>query len=232
VRLDRNIVGRMETFGRYCIDPIRSGIDAASVWEEIIAPLAGTAMHNSDAFATTLADILIPAGEWATYGGSRMLTELLGGDFQHPAGDALKTVALDFLRSRGCPNSILTGYEWQFWLDHKGRTEPWLVGRPRPTLAEGPITPLRPGELRQIAQVFPEPDSNLVFVRTGGDQGYVAVIDARWSDEDPRRVRSEWKTGATIDDLYWTIGTSFQVPTHWFDPELRPYFPLSRPRLD
>ncbi|MGW4677350.1 hypothetical protein ACWEOS_02670 [Micromonospora taraxaci] len=79
-------------------------------------------------------------------------------------------------------------------------------------------------------RISPEPDSNLVLLSHGGD-GYLAVIDARYSDDNPARSRRDWKTARRLDDLYWDIGVVSQIPTFWCDSELEPYFPLPPPRL-
>lgn len=225
------LVAKMDRFGRFTFAPLEYRGDSGEIWSGIIGPLYPIAQADPGAFVTDLARTVVPAGGWAVYGGSHAVFELLGGNFRHPAADELMDESLEFLRSRGVPNLRLTGYEHQFWVEHRGRTEQWLTGRPRPTRAAAPIADLRPGEERFLAQIFPEPDSNLVLVRRGGE-GYIAVIDAKFSDDDPRRSRRDWKGARTLDDLYWDIGTTFQVPTYWHAPELGPYFPLPRPQLD
>ena len=70
----------------------------------------------------------------------------------------------------------------------------------------------------------------------GGDERksdgqYCALIDARRSDEDPRRVQNEWKFAASLYELSIQIGLAMQVPTYWYDSELEPYFPLPRPKI-
>ncbi|WP_229075087.1 hypothetical protein [Actinoplanes sp. DH11] len=221
----------MDRFGRFVFPLIESNEDAADIWGGTVAPLYPVAQANPDAFVTNVAKAVMPAGGWAVYGGSHLIAELLGFDHRSPVADDLMGESLEFLRSRGAPNLHLTGYEHTFWVTHRGRTERWLTGRPRPTAAEAPIPELRSGEVRLLAHLHPAVDSNLVFVRRGGD-GYAAEIDARSGDDDPGRSRHEWKIAPAIDDLYWEIGTTFQIPTFWYATELEPFLPLPRPRLD
>ena len=88
------------------------------------------------------------------------------------------------------------------------------------------ITPLGPCEERVVVRLAPEADTNLVIVRRD-EHGYVAVIDTRWSDEDPRRSHTEWKRAADLYDLYVDIAWSVQV---WdsADAELEAFFPAPR----
>jgi hypothetical protein len=219
----------MARFGRYSFQPHLS--PDTEIYHDVIIPLYPLAQASPDKFVTWLRDQVLPVGGWAVLGASRALWELLGSGFQHPARTELLTAGLQFLRNRGVPNPMVTGYEWRFWCDTKGQNEPWLVGRPKPTPDEAPITDLTPGELRPIIQIFPEPDSNRILVRRQ-DGGYTSVVDARWSDDDPHRVQRDDKHAATLNDLYWEIGCVFQIPTHWYHPEMAPYFPLPPPRLE
>jgi hypothetical protein len=107
----------------------------------------------------------------------------------------------------------------------------WVPRLPIPSQEEAPIAALLPGESRRVAQLTSEPDSNVILVRRNGDGRYCALIDAKWSDEDPRRVQNEWKSAGSLYELYITIGLALQTPPHWCDSELEPYFPLPRPRI-
>jgi hypothetical protein len=231
-QLPPDIIATMESFGRYSLGALRNPLDMGYIADRIIIPLFTIAQADQNAFLTALRDKTIPVGGWAVYGASRIMREVIAGEVNHPAFDELQAAGLRFLRERGVPNMQLTGYEWNFFLDHRQGAEPWLVGRPKPTPEEAPITELAPDELRRIAQLFPEADSNLVFVRRDPSGAYTAVLDRKWSDDDPTRSQDDWKTASTLNDLYWDIGCNFQVPTHWYHPEMGPYFPLPKPRLD
>ncbi|MET8198568.1 hypothetical protein [Micromonospora taraxaci] len=224
------LIANMERFGRYTFKPLGQHDDPNEIWHDLIGPLLPIAQADPDAFVTRLNRAVASTEGWAVYGAAHAIIELLGGDFRHPAAGELMHRSLQFLRSRGVPELHLTGYEREFWARHHGRTEPWLVGRPRPTLQEAPITEPKVGEQRLLMRISPEPDSNLVLLSHGGD-GYLAVIDARYSDDNPARSRRDWKTARRLDDLYWDIGTVSQIPTFWCDSELEPYFPLPPPRL-
>lgn len=106
-----HLIATMDRFGRYTFAPMDYEGDAGAIWSEIIAPLYPIAQADPAGFVTDLAKTLIPVGGWAVYGGSHAVRELLGGDFRHPASDELMEHSLDFLRSRGVPDSRLTGHE-------------------------------------------------------------------------------------------------------------------------
>lgn len=220
----------MDEVGRFECDPQGSGIDANRVWAELQAPLLAFAQADPRRFVTELANVVVPAGGWPAYGAHRTIANLLGGDYKHQAYDAILTVALDFLRANGVPNSRLSGYEWQFWLNTRGCTEPWLRGRHAPSADKAAISPLAHDQMRRIAQLTAASDSNVIYVGHR-DGGFMAVVEARMSDEDDRRIRNDWMGAPTLHQLYQTIGEALQVPPFWADPELEPYFPLPRPTI-
>jgi len=132
-RLPADIVAKMETFGQFEFDPAGSQVDPGYVWTQLVAPLLPAAQADSAGFLRELAAAVLPAGGWAVYGGSRLVKELLSGDLDDPSYHAMMSAALDFLRELGVPNLRLNGYEWQFWTEHKGRTEvPRAHGIARP----------------------------------------------------------------------------------------------------
>ena len=57
------------------------------------------------------------------------------------------------------------------------------------------------------------------------------MIDSKVSDDDPRRTQWVYQTSEALHELYVQIGLNLQVPPHWYDSELEPYFPLPRPML-
>lgn len=123
------------------------------------------------------------------------------------------------------------GYEWEHWISKGETRDTWLQRLPTPSLDEAPISELLPGEVRKVAQLTAEASSNTILVRWSSDGSYCALIDARQSDEDLRRVQREWKCAASLYELYIQIGLAMQVPTYWYDSELEPYFPLPAPRI-
>lgn len=230
-RLPSNIVDLMVKNGRFEWDPPGSGIDGASIWSTVQEPLVPFAQSDPAGFLSALAAAVVPAGGWASYGAERLMIDLLGADRDEPGYHAVMSASLRFLRERGVPNSRMSGYEWQYWQAHDGRNEPWLPGQEAPAAVDAKITELQPGELRKVAQVTAESDSNLIFVRRDDSAGYVAVIEAKYSDDNPRRGQNDWHTSDTLHELYQRIGESFQVPTFWSADELAPYFPLARPTI-
>jgi len=71
----------------------------------------------------------------------------------------------------------------------------------------------------------------VILVQRQDDGQYCTLIDARQSDEDPRRTQREWKSAGSLHELYVEIGLSMQTPTYWYDAELEPYFPLPQPKI-
>jgi hypothetical protein len=230
-RLPPNIVKMLEEYGHFAWDPPGSGIDGGYVWSTLQSPLVPFSQSDRAGFLSALANAVLPVGGWPAFGAERMMIDLVGGDVDDPNYDSIMTTSLDFLRERGVPNSRLTGYEWQFWQKHEGSTEPWQRGLPAPSVEEATISELQPTELRKVAQLTAEPDSNLIFVRGTDNGGYVSVIDSIYSHEDPRRCQSDWLVSETLHELYQRIGESFQTPTFWYDAELGPYFPLGPPTI-
>lgn len=232
VYLPSDVVSLMHRFGRHEIDPMNSPREPGSVWRDLVQPLHPAAQADPAAFVTALAERVLPVGGWAVYGAMRTVTELLPSDFRHPARDALFDAALSFLRTRGVPPNMLNGYEWRHWCAVRADGEAWLEGHPMPTVEQAPIRPLASDELRPVVRLSADRDANIIYVERHPDGGYRSVVEARWSDEDLRRSRAEGIRAQTLPLLYRALAESFQTPTYWFDPELGPYFPLDRPRLD
>jgi hypothetical protein len=219
----------METFGRFEFDPQGSGIDAAYVWESFQAPLLPLTQTDPDAFVTSLAEAVVHVGGWAAYGAAHTVMNLLDGRLDHSSYRAILEVSLQFLRDNGVPNNRLNGYEWEFWLNNQGQSEPWLPGRPTPQ--QGSVTDLDADEVRRIAQLNADKESNVIYVRHDNGNGYVAVIDSVRSSEDPQRVQTAWLGAETLHDLYLGVGETLQAPPYWFDEELEAYFPLGKAKI-
>lgn len=233
--LPRDIVSKMVRYGRHEWDPQGSEMSIGELGD-LMAGLYPIASAAPERFLGDLAAAVLPVGGWAVYGASRLIWELLSvsrGSFlsQNPSYVAIMDDAIAFLRGNGVPPMRVRGYEWDYWLDKGGTNITWLPLLRTPAPGEAPITELRPGEIRRIAQVTAQPDSNVILVRQRDDGQYCAIIDARQSDEDPRRTQWEWKFAASLHELYVEIGLSMQTPTYWYDKELEPYFPLPQPRI-
>jgi len=231
--LPENIVSMMEVAGRFEFDPQEATIDAGWVWHHLKRPLLEMARADPEAFLTSLAAAVVPVGGWAVFGAARTLYDVSNIDLalKHPAGREILTASLQFLRDHGVPNNRLTGYEWRFWVDNKGAVEQWLPVRPAPSLDQAPITEFEPGEVRRVAQLTEDFNSNVLYVRCDESGEYAAVVDRKWSEEEPRRARNDWIMSDAIDVLYRKIAEALQVPPYWVDPELEAYFPYPRPDL-
>jgi hypothetical protein len=231
VRLPPDIVTVMEGFGRYSFDPSDPHHAGVDPWESYIAAVWPFARDDPDGFSAALAERTLPRGGWAVYGAAHAVVELTDRADGTPAHRALMDASLRFLRGNGVPMTQLTGYEKAHWNNREGAFESWLAPRTPPEPGTARITPLLPREIRRVAQLENRPDANLYTVQLGADGRHTVVIDARWSDEDPRRVRSVWHAENTLHDLYVEIGWSLQTPPHWQHEELTPYIPYARPRI-
>ena len=233
-RLPSDIIHMMERFGRYEFNPQANADDAADIGQ-MMAELYPFASADPDGFLVALARAVLPVSGWAAYGASRVIWELLSPSAsesvrQHPSYKAIMSAAIEFLRANGVPPMMVRGYEWDHWLASGGTIDTWLPRLPTPSPEEAPIAPLLPGESRKVAQLTSKSDSAVILVRRDGEGRYCALIDAKRSEEDPRRVQNEWKSAGSLYELYIAIGLSLQTPQHWCDSDLEPYFPLPRLR--
>lgn len=232
--LPHDIVPMMEMYGRGEFDPRGTGVgvDVDITRKGMVDPaLYPIAQADPDAFVTALAAAVLPVGGWAVYGASRLIRSLLGSEYSTPAADMIFEAGLQWLRDNRVTNWSLSAYEWRFWQDHRGKTEPWIPTRPDYHPHEAPITELAIGEMRRVAQFWPKADSNVLYIRRNDEHSYVGVMDRRFSDEDPRRSQDEWKQAETLRSLYTEIGAGMQMFPYWCDSELEAFIPYSRPRI-
>jgi len=222
-----------ERFGRSEYDPVENRWPWPSSTLDFVAPMYERYQADPDGFMATLANIADETGGWAAYGAEKLMFEIAGGSGSEELSvyDRIMKASLGFLRSLGVPPKMLTGYEWDYWLRIGGTIESWIPRRPTPTQDEAPISPLGIGQTRRLAQLFPDPESNVFLVQRAQDGSYCWIIDARYSDEDTRRTRRVHKTSHSLHDLYAQIGLSLQTPPYWCDSGLEPYIPLPSPSL-
>lgn len=218
-RLPADTIAQLEQLGRTNYYP-----QAGDAPWQFVAAMYQLGQDDRQGFLADLAALVVPVGGWASYGALRLLWEVFSTDLELPDFDAIALAGLQFLRSHGVPTSRVSPYELGIWHRLQGDETPWLVGRPPPPPDE--LTPLKPGEVRKVAQVSPGPSSNLILVRQDAPDRFVALIDGEWNEEDPRRVQNEWYSAQTLHALYVRLGDAFQVPCHWADPEFERYFPL------
>jgi hypothetical protein len=227
--LPARIIPMMERFGRHEIDVMASTDDAYGVFQETQQPLLGPATSQTEEFIEALADACVPVGGWAAYGADRTVVNLVG---TAPPGDdwlRILDASIEFLRRNYVPPIRIPPYAWDRYIDRGGTANTWITLRPVPARNEVALRPLADGETRRLVSLGPTPDANVILVRREGDQ-YVALIDARWSDEDPTRSQSEWKRAPDQYDLYVDIAWTHQV-WDWADPEIEPFFPAPKARI-
>lgn len=232
--LPADIVSLMDMYGRSEFDPRGTGVghDVDPMRKGMIDPdLYPAAQADPDAFVTTLATAVLPVSGWAAYGASRLIASLLGLDYSHPASDEIREAGLQWLRDNGVPPVRVAPYEWEFWLEHGGKTERWLRPRVGYRPADAPISDLGIQEVRRIAQLTAEPESNVLFACRDAPHEYKSIIDAPYSDEDPRRSQRVGVQAETLRDLYMRIGEGLQMLPYWCDSELEAFIPYDRPRI-
>lgn len=216
-----DVVALMERFGRHEIDTRRSS--EPNVWEATQQPFLSWSQSDPAGLIQMLADTCVPVGGWAVYGAERTVVNLVGVS---PPGESWLRIldgSTEFLRSNFVPPMRIPPYQWNRFIDLGGTSNTWIPLRPPPDRAEVRITPVGPDELRPVVRMGPEADANVVLVRRT-PAGYEALIDARWSDDDPTRSQSEWKQASDLYDLYLDVAWSCQV-WGWADPEIEPFFP-------
>lgn len=233
--LPPDIVPLMDIYGRSKFDirgtGVAQGLDTSRAW--MLEPdLYPVAQADPDTFVTALATATLPVGGWTVFGAARLIRELLGHEYSHPAADEIREAGLQWLRDNGVPAALFVApVDWEFWLEHGGKMEPWLPLRASYHPEDAPITELQAGELRRVARHTSHPDSNEVYVRRNGDRDYVVVVDAPRSDEDPSRSRFETMHAETLRDVYKEMGAGLQMLPYWCDSELEPFIPYGRPLI-
>lgn len=226
MRLPADIVQTMERFGRHEINPMDSTDDGYAVFQATQQPLVEASRSDPEGLIAALAEACLPHGGWAVYGAERTVVNLIGTS---PPGDAwlsLLDASIQFLRSNYVPPMRIPPYAWTRFIELGGNANTWMELRRPPSEQEARITPLRDGEVRRVVKLGAAADANLVLVRRDGDE-YLALIDARWSDEDPTRAQSDWKRAPSLYELYLDVAWSSQV-WDWADPEIEPFFPTPK----
>jgi hypothetical protein len=232
-RWPMDTVDRMIRFGKFEAGHGQIADDSSTIWTETQEPYFPLARDNPAEFTKLLGDAVLPIGGWACFGAARTAVNLLTPENRNgPSYDSILSASLEFLRASGVPPMKLTGIEWSHWLAQGGDVDSWIP-RILPPPSSTPLTPFSVGEVRRVAQLGNAPDSNQLLVTLKDDGRYQALIDARWSDEDPTRSQSEWGGywSESIYDLYLKIALNLQAPPFWYNAELLPFFPLPAPRI-
>ena len=123
-RFPRDMVERLEQFGRYEMDPWSSGLDGGDLAQRCIIPFLKDAADDPEGFTADLHDVVADdRGGFATYGASRLVFELLS-DYRTPGALALLDAAITFKRTVGMSSAHLNGFESERWRTTHGG-EPW-----------------------------------------------------------------------------------------------------------
>jgi hypothetical protein len=110
----------MEWFGHFEWDHMSaSDADVREAGELTVSLYHIGQAVGSEVFIRELAAAVIPAGEWAAFGGERMVMEVFGGDTVDPNYHAMLAVAVPFIRRMsGGTMMRMNGYETKFWFEH------------------------------------------------------------------------------------------------------------------
>ena len=199
------------------------------IWNEVFAPLLEVARADPAGFCNRVAAECLNVPGYAQYGAEQLVCELVGMPDERPATPAATQVldaAITFLRANFVPPMRVPNYMWTRFIDQGGTSNTWLELKQPPPRDSAHITPLESGETRKLLRMDPRETSNWVLARADGEN-YVALIDRRYSDEDPTRSQDEWKREASLYDLYLAVAWESQV-WDWADPELVPFFPAPK----
>ncbi len=228
-QLPSTIVQMMERFGRHEIDPIGSTDDGGAVFQATQSPLLTMASTDPEGFIRALAHACVPVGGWAVYGAERTVVNVIG---TNPPGQQwlqILDASIEFLRANYVPPMRVPPYAWERFIETGGTAGTWVPLREPPDRQAVSIAPLADGETRRLVKLGPAADANVILVRRDGDE-YIAVIDARWSDEDATRSQNEWKRASDLYDLYLDVAWSTPV-WDWADTEIKPFFPAPKPKI-
>lgn len=232
----RDLASTMARFGRFENDPQASDENPSWVYANILAPLYPSATADPVEFVELLEREVSRKGGCGAYGAAHAVWELLTSEQRallrnNRSYVAVVDASLEFLRANGVPPERVRGYEWDHWIEHGGTIDTWIPPRDPPPQAGTRISQLREGELRPIARLTDPADGNIILVRTSAEGGCTAIVDARWSDDDPRRCQTDWESADDLYALYVKVGRWLQVPPPWYDTELEAFFPLPKPKI-
>ncbi|MFF0655564.1 hypothetical protein [Micromonospora tulbaghiae] len=230
VKLPPGTAAMLADFARYEWYGERSGIDPDKAWG-MLSTLLPLSQSNPAGLTAALARDVTPLGGWPAYGASRAIAELIGLEFTGSDAQAVLTEGINFLRQHGVPPLRVRGYEWNHWVSTGGTIDTWLPTVPPPPFERSGLRDLGPGEVRHVATMTEAQDSNTIHVSRDGSGAYVALIDARQSDDDPTRSRWEYKRANSLYEIFRNLGLALQSPPHWVSDELEPYIPLPRPTI-
>jgi hypothetical protein len=107
-----NELPRVIAYGQFQLDPNSIDPAAYGLLEAELYPLA---TRDPDGFTRELAELVLPAGGLAIYGGTRLAGSLLGWDFQGAHYLAMLDAALQWRHETGTGAFWLAPYELARW---------------------------------------------------------------------------------------------------------------------
>ncbi|MBB4664812.1 hypothetical protein [Conexibacter arvalis] len=204
-----------------------------SIYADRVAPTYEAMRIDRQRAIGEIVDAAFAQGGWALYAGHKLIEETCGLDCREPRYLELLDAALGFLHDRECSGMCLNAPERERWIETNGSMASFwdLDGSAIPPPgSEPPVAELEIGESRLIARLEEREDSNLVFAERSTDGGLAAVIDSVWSDDDPRRSRTVWKTAGDLPSVLRAVADGLPGVPYWASDELRPYLPVRRSR--
>lgn len=112
---------RLDLLGRFGLDPMGSGIDAAMIWERCTQPFVDDARDDRDGFLADLRALVAgDNGGFAALGASCLCFDLVDRTCRTPDTLAIIDGGIAVKRARGLPSAALTGYEWERWREVNG----------------------------------------------------------------------------------------------------------------
>lgn len=175
-------------------------------------------------------------GSRALVGAVRLLMELaVPSDVltKEPQYLAVLDEELLFLQAQGVSTGTLRPFEADRWIATHGSLRTYIgyeLADVPPVGQEAPVRELQVGEFWKVAQLWPQPDSNLIYIERRLPELFCVLTEAPVSDVDPRRERWDWFSGDTLVMVLRDLGERMVTPAYWADPALAPFFPWQPPR--
>lgn len=119
------MLGELERFGRFSLDPFTSGVDGSKIWDCVI-PNFDEYRADPEVFIRELEAVVAhDGGGFATFGAARLIWEMFSGDcLTIPAALPLIDAGIEFKAARGRTRmSDMTGYEQQRISDRRRQGE-------------------------------------------------------------------------------------------------------------
>ena len=110
-------LNRIVAYGRFELAPQDNDPGAFGMLEPDLYPVAS---GNPSQFCADLAQLVLPHGGVAAYGGARLAGSLLGWDYDDPNYWAMVDVGIEWRRALGATPAQLAPFEMQRWRETRG----------------------------------------------------------------------------------------------------------------